>query len=473
MNTYVAVDIGASSGRLLVASLVDGKIKLKEIHRFKNGFFRKGLHDVWDSEFLLNEIVKGLEKVKKSGFEKCVMGIDTWAVDYALLNEKDELIHEIVSYRDQRTENAVEKIKKKISTEEIYKKTGIQFQQFNTLFQLYVEEKRNLEKAKSILLVPDYLTFRLTGIKKMEKTNASTMQLMNLETGELDETLLQILNLNREQFPDLVEAGTGIGMLKKENFPDHDLPSCEVIAVGTHDTASAVAGTPGLGDSWAFLSSGTWSLLGMELNRSIGTKEAFKENYTNEAGVYDTNRFLKNIMGLWMVQEVSRKLETPYTFSELAQLAELALPFQQKIDINDSRFLNPENMIEEIQAYCKETNQVVPFTTGEIIRSIYDNLARSYQQELKKLSKLTGKSIKELIIVGGGANVSLLNQMIADLTGITVWAGPSEATALGNLIVQMIAKEDVRDLNAGRKLIYDTYPMRKFESTQKQRMGEL
>lgn len=462
LNSYVAVDIGASSGRLITAALAGGKIEIKEIHRFKNGFFRKGFLDVWDSEYLLNEILKGLEKVKQSGIENCTLGIDTWAVDYCLLDEQDQPVHEVISYRDRRTTGAIEKVAEQIAKERIYEKTGIQFQPFNTLFQLFMEEKADLEKTKSILLVPDYLTFRLTGKKTLEKTNASTMQMINLETGELDEELLQLLGLRREQFPQLVDAGAVIGMLEKSRFPQYDLPDCEVVAVGTHDTASAVAGTPGEGKEWAFLSSGTWSLLGMELNTPLATKEAYQENYTNEGGVFGTYRFLKNIMGMWLIQEVARQLDSSYTFAELAAMAEETEPFQQKVDINEERFLNPDNMVEEIQDYCRETNQKVPETPGEIVRCIYDNLALAYQDELKKLAELTGRTIQELIIVGGGGNVSLLNQTVADLTGITVWAGPSEATALGNLVIQMIAKGDLADLAAARQLIKHTYPMKKF-----------
>lgn len=464
MNKYAAVDIGASSGRVLLGSVSNGKIQLEEIHRFKNGFSKKNSLDVWDSEYLLHEILKGLEKLKQAGVTSCTLGIDTWAVDYCLLGKDNLPLQEIVSYRDRRTEDAIESVAEKCSLEEIYQKTGIQFQPFNTLFQLFVEKKELLEKTSSVLLVPDYLTFRLTGEKILEKTNASTMQLLNLETGELDQELVRLLGMNREQFPALVEAGSIIGKIKNEWFPSYDLPEVEVLAIGSHDTASAVVGTPGTGDDWAFLSSGTWSLLGMELEQPIVSEKAYQENYTNEGGVYGTYRFLKNIMGMWLIQEVAKNLNHQYTFPELAELAAEVPAFQYEIDVNDTRFLNPDHMIEAIQAYCKEKGGHVPETPGEIIRCIYDSLALCYQRELETLSELSNREIKQLIIVGGGGNVRLLNQTVADLTGMTIWAGPTEATALGNLVVQMITKGEFADLMEARKVIQATYPMKKFES---------
>ena len=462
MNYYASVDIGASSGRVLLGSLQNDKIKLEEIHRFKNGFEHNGTFDVWDSEALLTEILKGLEKIRLLGIEKCSLGIDTWAVDYCLLDGEGQAIRDIISYRDRRTTDAIDALTKNVSREIIYQKTGIQFQPFNTLIQLSVEKKEDLARTETILLVPDYLTYRLTGEKVLEKTNASTMQLVNLETGELDEELLAVLGLKRTQFPPLVDAGTPVGKLKKDLFPTYQLPEVDVFAVGSHDTASAVAGTPGEGEHWAYLSSGTWSLLGMELNSPISNQQAFQENYTNEGGVFNTYRFLKNIMGMWLIQEVAKNLENRYSFVELAELASKQQAFQFEIDVNDERFLNPTNMIEAIQDYCRETKQAIPETPGELTRCIYDSLALRYKKELQTLQELTGKTLEELIIVGGGGNVSLLNQTIADITGMTIWAGPSEATAIGNLVVQMIAKGDLKGIDEARQVIARTYPMKKY-----------
>lgn len=458
MNTYIAVDIGASSGRLMISRLNNTTIELNEIHRFKNKFTKSGDYLTWDSEYLLEEILKGLVKVKEKGILNCTLGIDTWAVDYALLDEKGNKIQEIISYRDNRTEHAIDQVAEKISLEEIYKKTGIQFQSFNTLFQLFVESKQILKQTDSILLVPDYLNYRLTSKKVLEKTNASTTQLLNVDTGDLDEDLLEILGLKREQFPEIVEPGTIIGQLDKELFPDYDLPSVEVIVVASHDTASAVLGTPGYSDDWAYLSSGTWSLLGVETEKGIINEEALTQNYTNELGAYDTVRFLKNIIGMWLIQEVVREYENKYTPRELVELASEVDPFLYYIDVNDGRFLNPHSMIKEIQGYCKENSANVPETPGEIARTIYDSLSLCYKEELKSLSRLIQNDIKELIIVGGGGNISLLNQMIADITGLQVRIGPAEATALGNILVQMIAKKEVSDISEGRELLRNSYP---------------
>lgn len=459
MNTYIAVDIGASSGRLISAHLDDNKIQIEEEHRFRNEQYAKNGFNRWNTEKLFIEILTGLEKIHKKGITECSLGIDTWAVDYALIDDNGEIVDEVISYRDDRTQGAIEDFTKSINKETIYNKTGIQFQPFNTLFQLYVEENEKIEKTKNLLLIPDYLSYRLTGKKIFEKTNASTTQLINVETGKLDEELLDAIGIDAKIFPDIVEPGTSIGYLNNTNFPEYELPKVEVLAVASHDTASAVLGTPGEGDDWAFLSSGTWSLLGMELNQNIVTEEAYLANYTNEAGAYGTNRFLKNIIGMWLVQEVSRNLDYKYSYEELAKLAENSEPFQQIINVNDVRFLNPDNMIDEIKKYCEDTNQIVPDTIGQIVRCIYDSLALKYKEELSELSNITNKEISSLIVVGGGRNISLLNQTIANEANIKVIAGPSESTALGNILVQMIAKGEVSDIQAGRELIKNTFSL--------------
>lgn len=459
MKNYVAVDIGASSGRVLLGNIENDKLKLQEIHRFDNNIKKEGIYEVWPTDFLLTEILTGLEKLKKLGVEKCSLGIDTWGVDYALLDKFGQKISEITSYRDSRTKYGMEDIAKIITKEDIYLKTGIQFQPFNTLFQLFVEEKEKLKMTETILLVPDYLNYRLTGKKTLERTNASTMQLLNLKTNDLDEELLSILGLDRNKFPPLIEAGEVIGELQHEKFPSFDLPEVQVISVGSHDTASAVVGTPGQGDDWAFLSSGTWSLLGVELIEPIVNQQAYDANFTNEEGVNHTYRFLKNIIGMWMIQEVSRNYNYEYSPKELADLARPVEAFKYYVDVNDPRFLNPENMIEEIQSYIQDKGKEIPKSPGEIARTIYDSLALCYQEELEKLSKLTKRDLKTLIIVGGGGNVHLLNQTIANLTGMTVYTGITEATAIGNMVIQMIANDEIKSIKEARELIKVSFPM--------------
>lgn len=465
MKTYIAVDIGASSGRLIKSQLVNGKIKMEEIHRFKNGFVFSEGYDRWDVEYLSKEILIGLEKLKKQGISECFVGIDTWAVDYCLLDGNGNLIEQPISYRDRRTELALEEFNKKMSLDALYEKTGIQLQPFNTAFQLFVENKRKLKNAEALLLIPDYLGYVFTGKKVMEQTNASTMQLLNPTTKLFDEDILKVLNVSESLFPPIVEAGSILGDLIKEKFSDYDLPDAHFINIASHDTASAVVGTPGNDENWAYISSGTWSLLGVETKVPNVSREAFLANYTNEGGACNTIRFLKNIMGMWLIQEVARMQNYRYSYEHLAELASETPAFQQFVDINHERFLNPENMIVELQHYCGETNQTVPETPGEIARCVYDNLALCYAVELEKLEELRGTKgkITKLHIVGGGSNNRMLNQLTADVAQITVEAGPGEATAIGNLVMQMIVAGDISDVKEARKIIYESSKIHSYQ----------
>jgi rhamnulokinase len=463
MKSYIAVDIGASSGRLMLAQPKNEKIALEEVHRFTNGFSKESNHDRWDINHLINEIFIGLEKVKKMGINDVELGIDTWAVDYVLVGFDGDKLEDPISYRDKRTENAVAKLTSDLPREYIYEKTGIQFQEFNTLYQLYTENKELLAKTDKIMMIPDYIGYVLTGNAVTEITNASTTQMLNLRVGLFDKDLLGKVNVDQNQFPRLVESGTVLGNVCHKWHQKFDIPNTEVITVATHDTASAVAGTPGQGDRWAFLSSGTWSLLGTELNVPENGLAAFKENYTNEWGAYGTYRFLKNIMGLWIAQCVRHELDGEYSFGQLAELASEVKPFKQFIDINDKRFTNPENMTKEIQNYCLETKQEIPQTPGELFQAIYSNLSLFYANELSKLDEILGYHIERLNIVGGGSNVALMNQLTSTLANVEVIAGPSEATAIGNILVQMITLDEVENINAGRKLIADSFELKHFQ----------
>lgn len=462
-KTYVAVDIGASSGRLMLSQLKDGKMSLKEMHRFKNGFTLKDGHDRWDIDHIIKEIIIGLSKIKKAGYNHISLGIDTWAVDYVLVGKDGKKLEDPISYRDARTTHAIQDLTAKVSKKQIYKKTGIQFLNFNTLYQLFEEDKSLLAKTDKIMMIPDYIGYVLTGKAVLEVTNASTTQMLSLREGLFDKNLLKEVNVKQDQFPKLVDAGTPLGKLDKSKFPDYDLPDTDVITVATHDTASAVVGSPGMGHHWAYLSSGTWSLLGTELNVPENGPEAFQENYTNEWGAYGTYRFLKNIMGLWMVQCVKRELDDKYSFPELADMASQVEPFQQFININDERFVNPKNMIKEIQEYCRETGQKIPETPGEVVMAIYSNLALFYAREIQKLNHILGYKIDTLNIVGGGSNVALLNQLTSTISGIEVYAGPGEATAISNLIVQMITRADILNVYLGRRIISDSFDIKKYE----------
>ncbi|HFU4203614.1 TPA: rhamnulokinase [Streptococcus suis] len=452
MTYHVAIDIGASSGRVILAKKENG-LQLEEIHRFRNGFTEVDGHYRWDIDNLVDNVLIGLEQVKKSGVSTCTIGIDTWAVDYVLLDDKGQLLGQPIAYRDSRTQGTMEQVFHHIPKETIYQKTGIQFLNFNTLYQLFVENKVLLEKTEKILMIPDYIAYKLTGRMAGEVTNWSTTQFLNFETRQYDADLVNLLQIEPEKFPELIEAGDIIGPLQVSGY---DLPEAQVIAVGTHDTASAVVGVPATSENWAYISSGTWSLIGVEANQPIANQDSFEANYTNEWGAYQTYRFLKNITGMWCVQEIARLTNYQYSFKEMAEQAAQVTPFQQVIDLNDDRFTNPDNMIEEIQLACRETGQPVPETIGELVMAVYSNLAKAYGRELKMLEELTGQTIDCLHIVGGGSNISLLNQLTANVIGKEIVAGPGEATAIGNILIQMITTGKFENLAQARKWLAST-----------------
>ncbi|MFC9657625.1 rhamnulokinase [Bacillus subtilis] len=459
---YTAIDIGASSGRIMVGELNEGKLDIQEIHRFANGFSQRDGHCFWDIDHLLKQILQGLQKVKTLGYEHCTVGIDTWAVDYVLLDEKGDRLREAISYRDRRTDHTIDKLEHTLSKAAIYQKTGIQFQPFNTIYQLYEEDRELLIKTDKIMMIPDYLGYCLTGKAVTEITNASTTQLLNASTGNLDPELLEAVSVQEQQFAPLTEPGCELGKLRNEWFPDYDLPACKVMTVATHDTASAVIAAPGINDGWAYISSGTWSLIGVENKTPIITDLALENNYTNERGANNTIRFLKNIIGMWVIQEVRQRLQADYSFQQLAEEAEKTEPFQQFINLNDKRFLNPENMIKEIQHYCRQTRQKIPLTAGELACCIYSNLAIIYAIAIKELETITEKPIEQFHIIGGGARNDFLNQLTADMSGKAVYAGPIEATATGNLLMQMIAAKEVKDIKEARQVVRNSFPIKVF-----------
>jgi len=458
---YIAVDLGASSGRVLIGNKNATTIEFQEVHRFPNKIVEKNNIFYWDIDYLISEVLNGLQIVKKLGHNKCYLGIDTWAVDYVLLDSEGNRLRDILSYRNM-TDKTIDKVNTKISKDIIYNKTGISFMPFNTLFQLYEDDKDLLSKTHSILLIPDYIGFRLTDNAVTERTNASTTQLLNISTKDWDQDLLKILSIKQSQFPKLVEPGFILGKLKNENFPEYDLPNCSLISIASHDTASAVVATPGISENWAFLSSGTWSLLGIEIKKFINTSKAQKNNYTNEYGFDKTTRFLKNIIGLWVLQEIKRCAPIDYTFSELESEAKKEKNFSQFINLNDSRFLNPKNMILEIQNYCMETNQAVPSTIGELANAVFSNLSIIYSIAISELQTITNKNIDLLHIVGGGAYNDYLNKLTADLSGKTVLAGPTEASAIGNFIVQMISTGVIKNLKEGRNIIRNSFEIKEY-----------
>ena len=454
-NYYLAVDIGASSGRHMLAHLEDGEIILEEIHRFSNGMIEVDGHKRWDTEELFRQIIIGLKKCKELGKIPVSMGIDTWAVDYVLLDENDNVLRPCFGYRDDRTKGMDEEVYKIIPEEKLYERTGIQKAIFNTIYQLMADKRDGYFKdAKSFLMVPDYLHYLLTGVKSNEYTNCSTTQLLNPESMEWDYDLIEMLGFPKSIFKQIHKPGTFIGSFTDAVKTEVGF-DCKVVLPPTHDTASAVLSVPNTSDDVLYISSGTWSLLGTENKKAICTKEAMEANFTNEGGYDGRFRFLKNIMGLWMIQSVRNELIAAgqeYSFAELCNLAEQA-EIESIVDANDQCFLAPKSMISDVRDYCKANGQAVPQTPGELAKVIYQSLAICYRKACEEVEAITGKSFPTINVVGGGAKAGYLNKLTAETTGKKVIAGPFEATALGNIGAQMIANGEVDDLKEFRKIV--------------------
>lgn len=465
---YLAVDIGASSGRHILGHMEDDKMVLEEIFRFENGMKKVDGHRVWDTEALFQNILAGMKKCKAIGKIPCTMAIDTWAVDYALLDDKDQLVGKTYGYRDRRTEGMDEKVYSIIPEAELYQRTGIQKQIFNTIFQLMAvkeEEPGNMERAESLLMIPDYFNFLLTGVKKTEYTNASTTGLVIPASHDWDFDLIEKLGYKKSIFGPISMAGTEVGNLRKEIAEEVGF-DLTVVQTTSHDTASAVLAVPALEKDFLYISSGTWSLMGTENDHAILTKEAMEANLTNEGGYQYRYRFLKNIMGLWIIQNVRHEVDDKYTFLEIQQQTEKVKDFPSRIPVNDQRFLAPDNMTEAIREYLKESGQKEFTTLGELGAVVYWSLAESYGESAKELEKVTGKTYDSIYIVGGGAYANILNQMTADASGKRVLAAPMEATAAGNLTVQMLRDGVFSSVEEARQCIHESFPIREFTSSK-------
>ncbi|MDG3086439.1 rhamnulokinase [Vibrio hannami] len=453
MNYFLAVDIGASSGRHILGHLDNGKLKVEEIHSFNNQIYQVDEQLCWDLDYLFSEIITGLRKCAKQGKQPRALGIDTWGVDFVLLDSEDCMIGHAVSYRDRRTNGVMKEICSQVGSEELYAKTGIQLMDFNTICQLKTLSDETKCQAKSFLMIPDYLNYLLTGKKVNEYTNATTTQLYNIETNRWDEELIEFVGLKKEVFHEVLPPLSKVGNLKQA-LVDELAFDCEVILPPTHDTgASFIASSLNIEDSGVILSSGTWSLLGKELLQPIVSEQSRLKNFTNEGGVDKRYRFLKNIMGLWIVQEVSRNLDHRYSFSELVNLAREAKDFASIIDVNDQRFFINDNMIEEIVNYCRESGQTPPSTVGEVSVCVYRSLAICYKKYIDEMSEITGQNIRTINIIGGGCKNDFLNELIEEETGCNIIVGPVEATGIGNIVSQMIAMEEVSDIYSAKKII--------------------
>ena len=467
MTHHIAVDIGASSGRLMLGQVQDQRLMLRELHRFPNGLVRQGEAHHWDIDGLIHEILLGLQKAKQQGINHCTLAIDTWAVDYVLVGADGHKLKEAVAYRDRRTEGMMATLAKELPLAEHYDHTGIQFLTFNTIYQLAAETTESLTQAQQILLIPDYIGYVLTGQGVSEYTNATTTAMVDHRSGTWHPKLLAMAGVRRDQFPPLVQPGHLLGPLLSTWAERYDLPECQVYVAATHDTASAVLAVPVTETKpFAYISSGTWSLLGTENSHAVTTPAALAANYSNEGGAFGTYRFLKNIMGLWLIQEVRRLWQETtgeaVSFDQLVHLAEQEPGGQFLIDANDPCFLNPPDMITAIQTHCTTQGKPAPQTLGQLARCVFDSLALCYQQGVHELEQLTGQSLDTLYIIGGGSQNDLLNQLTANATGKTVVAGPIEATAIGNLLVQLIAIGSLPNLATGRALVQSSFPLKTF-----------
>lgn len=476
---YLAVDLGASSGRHM-AGLFDGKrLSLEEIHRFSNGPVpvQQSLH--WDALGLWHEIRQGLVAAhKRFGTEVRSVGVDTWGVDFALLDRHDQLLGNPFHYRDARTAGMMERAFKIVPRSEIFAATGLQFMQFNTLYQLLsmkLAESPTLEVAKTFLMIPDLFHWLLTGEKGNEVTDASTTQFFDPRTGSWATELLAKFGLPTNIFAPLVQPGTKLGPLQKSICDDLAIAPIDVIVPGTHDTASAVVSVPAARSSgerpdWCYISSGTWSLMGVEVPEPIVNTRAAELNFTNEGGVGGTTRVLKNISGLWLIQECRRVWNhagANFTWEDLNHRAATAPPLVSFIDPDRSEFLSPTDMPQAIRNFCQRTGQKMPEDQGAVLRTALESLAMQYRRVLGWLEELIGSTIQTIHIVGGGAHNHLLCQMAADACGRRVVAGPVEGTAIGNIIVQAVASGDIGSIHEARDIIRSSFAVETFESRDK------
>lgn len=433
----MAIDIGASSGRHIVGWLENNDIKTEEVYRFKNGVGSKDGRLVWNVERLFEEVINGLKAAKEKGYTPASIGIDTWAVDYALLDKDDKLIGDVFAYRDGRTKEAVEGVHRVICFNELYKRTGIQFQPFNTVYQLYADKiSGKLERAESMLMLPDYLNFLLTGVKKQEYTNATSTGLVNATTRDWDGNICDLTGFDRKLFKELSPPQTVVGKLKKEIAEEIGY-NAEVVLPATHDTASAVEGIP-MTENSPYVSSGTWSLLGIKVPQAITDENSLKSNYSNEGGI-GYYRYQKNIMGMWVVNRLRDELCPDKPFPEIVKEAEES-NFNEFVDVNGNEFLAPESM----RAAFDNALKFKPKSTGDYFRCAYLSLAQSYKTALDELKSNTGIKFDKLYIVGGGAKNSFLNRLTEEICKVKVIALPIEASALGNLKQQI--KRGERDV---------------------------
>lgn len=477
---FIGLDLGAESGRCVVAAIDNGRVILHEVHRFTTHNVRYNKYFHWDILAIFQEIITGLRnacRIFGSHFDG--IAVDTWGVDYVLVDSEGRIVGYPYHYRDSRTDGMMEEAFRILPKKRMYEKVGTQFAQFNTIFQLLSEKRRRSSffiVADKMLLVPDFFSFLLSGVKRSEYTNASTTGLLNPATGDWSWDIIDALELPRRIFPEIVKPGTVLGPITPEISEETGLnPDVPVIATASHDTASAVVSIPALEPHWGFLSSGTWSLMGIELKEPVLSDKAMRYNFTNEGGVEHTIRFLKNIIGLWPIQECKRYWQEEgrdYSYPDLVKLAEASGFAQSWVDLGDPRFLKLGEMPEKILFFLRETGQPVRSDVGFVIRVVLESLAFSYRETMRQLNEVTGKKVNVLHVVGGGIQNELLTQLTADAIGCTVIAGPVEGTIIGNIGVQAIASEVVPDLHSWRGIVANSFELKEYNPINREYFDE-
>ena len=461
---YLAIDIGASSGRHILAHLENGRMELEEVHRFPNGMTEKDGELVWDVDELFAQIKLGMKKCGELGKIPVSVGVDTWGVDFVLLDGEGNLIGNAVAYRDGRTRGMDEEVYKRIPEDELYARTGIQKAIINTIYQLMALKTRKpeqLEKAETLLTMPDYFHYLLSGVAVTEYTEATTGQLVSPVTKDWDMELIERLGYPKRIFRKIVVPGTEIGRLTESVKAEVGF-DCKVVVPASHDTGSAVIAVPTDSDDALYISSGTWSLMGTELMKADCSPESKANNLTNEGGYDYRFRYLKNIMGLWMIQSVKKEIGGELGFGEICDMASKC-DIASIVDCNDDRFLAPANMTEEVCAACRESGQQVPQGIAQVASVIYNSLAQCYARTIREVESMTGKKYDRIHIVGGGSNAEYLNRLTARATGVPVYAGPTEATAIGNVAAQMITAGELAGLKEARACVFRSFPIEKYE----------
>lgn len=473
---YLAVDLGAESGRVIAGRFNGKSIELDEVHRFPNGPMPMAGTRRWDVLRLWSDIVEGLRKAAQKYKDRILsVGVDTWGVDYVLLSKSGQLVGLPYNYRDPRTDRMLEMAFSRVPKREIFAQTGLQFMQINTLYQVLstqLNDPEMLQYAHRFLMMPDFFHWLLCGSQVVEFTNATTSQFLNATERNWAFDMLRKLDIPTHLFPEIVTPGTKLGTLREEVANLTGLKRIDVVTPATHDTGSAVVAVPTEhtgSANWAYISSGTWSLIGVEVQQAILTDEALAQNVTNEGGVDGTYRLLKNVMGLWLVQECRRMFElqgNPFDYTQLTHLATQTPAFRSLVNPNDPEFLSPLDMLHELAARCEKTNQPVPETEGQYIRCALESLALKYREVLTGIEKLTGERVEVIHIVGGGCQNTLLNQFTANACGRPVIAGPIEATALGNVLIQARAMGDISTLADIRQVVRNSSTLQVFEPQQ-------